>query len=118
MLRQPRGVAGQEFQRFPAEPTGQDEQLANAGFTNQLFNNVPVCVDSHCNTTRAAVTGDSMYFLNEDYIELVVSPRADFKLEDFIVPVNQDVAVAKILWAGQLIVKNVKRQGIMNAVTA
>src|SRR5207244_3609018 len=32
----------QPQQRFPTEPMGADEQLAKAGFTNLLFNNVPV----------------------------------------------------------------------------
>ena len=101
----------QPQQRFPSEPAGQDEQLAKAGFTNLLFNNVPVVVDSHCNANH-------IYFLNEDYILIAVSPRADMKLEDFQTPVNQDAAVAKILWAGNLILQNVRRQGLMNAVAA
>lgn len=108
----------QVHQRFPTEPMGQDEQLAKAGFTNLLFNNVPFAVDSHCNTSRAGTTGDSLYYLNEEYIELVVSPRADMKLEDFQQPVNQDAMTAKLLWAGNLIFSNVKRQGLQSALTA
>lgn len=108
----------QVHQRFPTEPMGRDEQLAQAGFTNLLFNNVPFAVDSHCNTSRAGTTGDSLYFLNEEYIELVVSSRADFKLEDFQQPVNQDAMSAKLLWAGDLIFSNIARQGLMSALTA
>src|SRR4029077_10383942 len=94
--------------RCRSEPMGTDEQLAKAGFTNLLYNNIPMVVDSHCNTVRAGTTGDSLYMLNEDYIELCVSPRADMKLEDFQPAINQDAAVAKLLWAGNLIFKNVK----------
>ncbi len=108
----------QPQQRFPSEPMGTDEQLAKAGFTNLLYNNVPVVVDSHCNTVRAGTTGDSMYFFNEDYWEFAVSPRADMKLEDFQPAINQDAAVAKILFAGNILCKNVKRQGLMTAITA
>lgn len=108
----------QVHQRFPTTAMGQDEQLAKAGFTNLLFNNVPFAVDSHVNTTRAGVTGDSLYFLNEEYIQLVVSSRRDMVLEDFLQPVNQDAMTAKLLWAGELVFSNIARQGLMSALTA
>lgn len=104
-------------QDFPSQPAGQDEQLAQAGFTNQLFNGVPWVVDSHVfdgpNASNSAIV-----FLNEDYLYWAVSPRADFYLEDFQTPVNQDAMVAKMLWAGNLVVTNVARQGKMTNVSA
>lgn len=104
-------------QRFETQPTGHDEQLASAGFTNQLFNGTPWVVDSHVfdgpNASNSAIV-----FLNEDYIYWAVSPRADFYLEDFQTPTNQDAMVAKLLWAGNLVVTNVARQGKMTALTA
>ena len=72
----------QPQQRFPSEPAGQDEQLAKAGFTNLLFNNVPVVVDSHCNANH-------IYFLNEDYILIAVSPRAYSAIDDRLIPVSR-----------------------------
>jgi hypothetical protein len=108
----------QPQQRFPSEPMGQDEQLASAGFTNVLFQNVPMVVDSHCNTVRSGTTGDSLYFLNEDYINFVVKDNRDIILEDFQQPVNQDAMVAKMLWMGQLVFNNVQLQGLMSALTA
>lgn len=104
-------------QRFVAAPTGHDEQLASAGFTNLLFNGVPWGVDSHVfdgpNASNSAIA-----MLNEDYLWWVVSPRADFYMEDFQTPVNQDAHVAKLLWAGNLICTNPARQGKMTAVAA
>jgi hypothetical protein len=99
---------------------GTDEILANAGFTNQLFNGVPVVVDSHCPTDgpTGAGSGHHMYFLNEDFIWLAVSPRADFYLEDFQTPINQDAMVAKLFWAGNLCFNNVQLQGKMSALTS
>lgn len=105
-------------QRFPSQPMGSDEQLAKAGFTNLLFNNVPFAVDSHANTSRAGTTGDSLYFLNEDFITLAVHPDADMTMEDFIKPVNQDAMVAKLLWMGQLVFSNLQLQGALTAITA
>lgn len=104
-------------QQFNTVPGGSDEQLAQAGFTNQLFNGVPWVVDSHVfdgpNTSNSAIV-----FLNEDYIYWAVSPRADFYLEDFQTPVNQDAMVAKMLWAGNLVLTNVARQGKMTNISA
>lgn len=98
-------------QNIYLQAQGHDEQLANAGFTNMLFNGAPIVVDSH-------VPANHLFFLNEDFFYYGVSPRADFYMEDFQKPIQQDAMVAKILWAGNLICTNVGRQGKMTAVTA
>lgn len=104
-------------QRFPVEPGGTDEQLMSAGWHNLLFNGVPWAVDSHVfdgpNASNSAVLG-----LNEDYIYFVVSPLADFYMEDFQTPITQDVMVAKMLWYGNVVFTNCSRQGKMTALTA
>lgn len=105
-------------QQFPTQPTGMDEQLAQAGFTNQLFNGVPWVVDSHVPSVTGSTTNSHIYFLNEDFLYWAVSPRADFYLEPFQSPVNQDAMVAKMLWAGNLINTNCSRHGKMTAITA
>jgi hypothetical protein len=79
------------------QPAGHDELLASAGFTNLLFDNIPHVVDSHVHSDAY------MYALNENVLQWVVSPRADFYLEDFQKPVNQDAMVATLLFAGNLI---------------
>ena len=98
-------------QAFPVNPSGADQQLASAGFDNLLFNNIPLAIDSHA-------PASSMYFLNEDYFYLYVNPRADFKLNDFREPVNQDAMTALCLWAGNLVVSNCARQGVLVNVTS
>lgn len=108
----------QPQQRFPSQPMGEDEQLASAGFTNLLFNNVPFAVDSHVNSSRGGTTGDSLYFLNEDYWEWIVHSNRDIIVEDFQQPVNQDAMVAKMLFMGNLVCSNVRLQGVMTAITA
>jgi hypothetical protein len=96
------------IQQFPVQPGGKDVQLAQSGFENLLFNGVPWVTDSHIGTT--ALTGGP-YFLNEDYFELIVSEMANFKLQDFQTPVNQDAMTALLLWAGNLTCGNIARQG-------
>jgi hypothetical protein len=102
-------------QQFPVQPGGKDVQLAQAGFENLLFNGVPWVTDSHVGTT-AALGGP--YFLNEDYFELIVSEMANFKLQDFQTPVNQDAMTALLLWAGNLTCGNISRQGRFTALAA
>lgn len=104
-------------QRFPVQAMGHDEQLASAGFTNLLFNNVPWVQDHNVfdgpNTSNSAIV-----FLNEDFINFAVSNRADFTLEDFQTPVNQDAMVAKMLWAGNLVVTNCAVQGKLSNISS
>ena len=98
-------------QAFPVQPGGHDEQLAQNGFTNLIFNGVPVAVDSH-------VPANEMYFLNEDYMYLYVNPRADFDMREFREPVNQDAMTSLILWAGAVCFSILARQGKLVNVTS
>ena len=97
-------------QQFPVQPGGKDIQMSQAGWENILFNGTPVVQDSHM-----PVWG--LYYLNEDYFDLVVSERANFKLQDFQTPVNQDAMTALLLWAGNLVCANPSRQGAFTALT-
>lgn len=106
----------QADQQFQVMAGGHDEQLASAGFTNILFNNIPWVVDSHVPTGTS--TNTKIYLLNEEYMFLAVSPRADFRLEDFQTPIDQDAMVAKLLWAGELAFTNVATQAVMTAIAA
>jgi hypothetical protein len=94
-------------QSFPVQPEGHDEQLAQNGFTNILFNGVPMLVDSHC--PSGGGIGEILY-LNEDYYYLYVNHRADMDMREFREPINQDAMVAFLLWAGNLVCMNPSRQ--------
>ncbi len=102
------GVPGQAF---PVDAGGTDMQLAQAGFSNILFNGVPILVDSHCPPGQ-------MFMLCEEYMYLYVNTQRDFYLRDFIQPVNQDAFTALVLWAGNVIFTNLLRQGKITGVTA
>lgn len=104
-------------QRFPSNVGGQDEQLASAGFSNLLFNGVPWVVDSHV-PADGATSRDPIFMLNEDYMYLAVSPRADFYMEDFQTAINQDAMVAKLFWAGNLVVTNCATQAKLTNINA
>lgn len=102
-------------QQFPVQPGGKDMQLAQAGFENLLFNGMPLLVDSHIPTTGSE---GNLFFLNEDYWQVVTASRADFHLQDFQTPVNQDAMTALLLWAGNAVCSNIQRQGKFTALAA
>tara|TARA_R100001530_G_scaffold14867_2_gene13307 strand:+ start:3489 stop:4481 length:993 start_codon:yes stop_codon:yes gene_type:complete len=85
------------------------QSLADAGFNNLLYRGTPIVVDDHV----ASAGGGHMYFLNEKYLQFRHHRKRNFKFEGFQKPVNQDAAVAKILWLGALTCSNASRQGII-----
>lgn len=99
---------------FERGPGAYDEVLAQGGWTNALFNNIPVLVESHVATIAGA---HQMYFIDEQYAYLIVATGVDFKLEDFITPVNQDAMVAKLFWMGDYVMNNIQTSGKMTALT-
>lgn len=104
-------------QEFQVAAGGHDEQLASAGFTNLLFNNVPWVVDDHV-PDGANASNSKIFLLNEDFIYWVVSPRADFYLQPFQTPVNQDAMVSQMFWAGELVLTNCATQAQLSSVNA
>lgn len=96
---------------YNREPGGHDELLAQAGFTNLMFENVPFVRDDNAAST-------DIFSLNENFLNLVVSPRADFYLSDFEKPVNQDAYISTLLWAGNMICMNAKTQAKFSALSA
>jgi hypothetical protein len=87
-----------------------DSETAKGGFSSLMFNGKPVIVDSHCPALH-------MFFLNEDYLNLYYHPDEDFRFEPFQKPINQNVKVAKIYWAGAFGTSNARMQGLLNALT-
>lgn len=102
------------FTMYPKEPVGRDESLAQAGFTNIMFNNTPWIVDSHIPTSG---TSGNLFLINENFFEFVVGANMDFYLEDFQTPVDQDAMVSKLLWYGNIFLNNCNLQGKFTALT-
>ncbi len=88
-----------------------DKDTAAGWFMNLMFNGVPVLEDSHC------PSGD-MYMLNENYLHLFYHKDENFRFEPFQKPVNQNVKLAKIYWAGALGSSNNRMHAVLNAITA
>lgn len=84
---------------------------ATAGFNSLKYKTADVVFDS--NTTNFTTTAERMYFLNTDYLGLVVHSDADWSQMDDKFSVNQDGVVIPILWMGNLVVSNRSLQGLL-----
>lgn len=86
-------------------------KVANSGFTSLTFKGIPVMFDRDC-------TAGYMYFLNSEYINLVVHKDADLATGEFQRPTNQDAMVAQILFQGNLTTGNRRKHGVIQGITA
>jgi len=83
---------------------------ADGGFTTLKYKNADVIHDG-----GSGIPSAHMYFLNTDFIELVVHKDADLEVVPEMRPVNQDAAVVPILWMGNMTVSNRSLQGVLKA---
>jgi hypothetical protein len=91
-------------------PDGSKGAKANAGFTELKYKNADVIFDG-----GSGIPASHMYFLNTNYIDLVVHSQADLEIMDELKPYNQDAAVVPILWMGNMECSNRHLQGVGKA---
>jgi len=87
-----------------------NDDTANGGFTSLKYKNADVIFDG-----GSGIPAAHMYFLNTDYLELVVHRDANLSVQDQMGPINQDAAVIPILWMGNLVCSNRRLQGVVKA---
>lgn len=83
---------------------------ADGGFESLKYKSADVIFDG-----GSGILTNHMYFLNTDYLELVVHRDADLDILEEMKPYNQDAAVTPILWMGNLVCSNRSRQGVLKA---
>lgn len=82
-----------------------DDQLANAGFRNLLFENAPVISDQKC-------TSGYMYALNENYLDFKTHKDFNFNRPEWMRPTNEYKFTTQILWVGNLVCTRRKAHGL------
>ena len=87
-----------------------DETKANAGFVSLKYKGADVIFDG-----GSGIPANHAYFLNTDYLEVVVHKDADMTVMDEMKPYNQDAAVVPVLWMGNLVCSNRSLQGVQKA---
>lgn len=88
----------------------QDVTKADSGFQELMFKSARVIHDTNSNFST---TGEKMYFLNTDYLDLCVHPDANWTVDDERKSINQDAVVIPLLWMGNLVTSRRAAQGIM-----
>lgn len=94
----------QDLQRFASA------DKAEAGFQSLKFASADVIFDSNSNFST---TAEKMYFLNTDYLEMVVHTDANWTQADDKMSVNQDAVVIPLLWMGNMTCSNRSLQGVL-----
>jgi hypothetical protein len=85
-----------------------DKNEVSGGFTSLKYKNADVIFDG-----GSGIPAARMYFLNTDYLEMVVHRDADLSVQDDMRPHNQDASVIPVLWMGNLTVSNRRLQGVL-----
>lgn len=86
------------------------DEKASGGFVSLKYKKADVIFDG-----GSGIPANHAYFLNTDYIELVVHKDADMEIVDEMRPYNQDAAVVPMLWMGNQCVTNRSLQGVQKA---
>jgi len=92
------------LKRYAPEDNGQ------GGMISMKYKSADVFFDS-----SGGIPAAHMYFLNTDYLELVVHRDANMTMMDELRSVNQDAVVIPILWMGNLVCSNRSLQGVGKA---
>lgn len=87
-----------------------DTSKGDAGFVSLKYKGADVIFDG-----GSGISTNHAYFLNTDYLELVVHKDADMTVMDEMKPYNQDAAVVPVLWMGNLVCSNRALQGVQKA---
>jgi hypothetical protein len=87
-----------------------DQAKADGGFVTLKYKNADVLFDGN-----SGIPASHAYFINTNYLELVVHQDADLTVMEDMRPVNQDGSVTPILWMGNLVCSNRKLQGVIIA---
>ena len=85
-------------------------EKAQAGFVSLKYKTADVIFDG-----GSGIPVNHMYFLNTDYLDLVVHKDANMTIMDEMKPYNQDAAVIPILWMGNMVCSNRSLQGVIKA---
>lgn len=104
------------FAAFEDNQRFHDDTLASMGFESIMFRRIPIVVDSHCPTGITNADGGSVYFLNENFLQLYTHRDENFRFDPFKEPINQKVMVAKLFWTGNLVCNNRRFQGTFTRV--
>lgn len=92
------------LKRYTSDENGQ------GGMVSMKYKSADVFFDS-----SGGIPSSHAYFINTNYLELVVHRDANMTMLDDVRSVNQDAIVKPILWQGNLAISNRSLQGVLKA---
>lgn len=98
------------LKRYTSSVNDSSTDDATAGFVTMKYKNADVFFDS-----SGGIPAVHGYFINSDYMELVVHRDANMTIMDELKSVNQDAVVIPCLWMGNLVCSNRSLQGVLKA---
>ena len=93
------------LKRYAPDDSGQGGMVAMKYKTADVFHD----------TSASGIPAAHMYFLNTDYLSVVVHQDADMEIMPELRAINQDAVVVPVIWQGNLTVSNRKLQGLVKA---
>lgn len=87
------------------------EDSGRGGMISMKYKNADVFYDS----AASGISDSHMYFINSDYLSLVVHKDADMEIMPEMRAINQDAIVIPIINQCNLTISNRKRQGVLKA---
>lgn len=85
-------------------------ESAKGGFMELKYKSADVIHDGN-----SGIPAAHMYFINTDFMDIVVHPDADLTVNEEMKPINQDAAIVPVLWMGNLTMSNRGLQGVLKA---
>lgn len=98
------------LKRYTNDASQNDSYNGTAGFVSLKYKGADVFFDS-----SGGIPAAHGYFVNTDYLEVVVHRDANITLMDQLQSVNQDAVVIPVLWMGNLVTSNRSLQGVLKA---
>ena len=96
-----------------------DIKLAEIGFDSVKFRGATFIYDElvpDVYSGTAAITYDSIFFLNTKYYKLTIDRETDFVTTPFVEPENQTAKTAKILFMGNATSSNQRKLGVAHGI--
>lgn len=84
---------------------------AEGTFMELTFKGMPVIWDNDC-------ASGYMYFINNDHLFFNIWKGRDFTTSKFVIPEDQDVQIAQVMFMGNLSTNNRRKNGVVAGITA
>ena len=97
-----------------------DTEMADMGFDNIKIRGATFIWDEQVpdiDNGTAAITAGTVFMLNTDFYHLVIDSETDIVTTPFVEPENQTVKTAKILFMGNSAVSNMRKHGVLYALS-